>query len=142
MKERTYPTAPLVGVGALVFKDDTVLLIRRGKPPLEGAWSLPGGRCRDNESLPDAVKREVGEECGIEIGVQDLLKLFEYIEQDENERVKYHYVVFDFRAGYIGGTLGHSSDASDARWVPCRDLEEYELSDAVWEVVQEAARSS
>jgi len=141
MKKRVYPKTPLVGVGALVFKDDTVLLIRRGKPPLEGAWSLPGGRCRDNESLPDAVKREVGEECGIEIGVQDLLKLFEYIEQDENERVKYHYVVFDFRAGYIGGTLGHSSDASDARWVPFRDLEEYELSDAVWEVVREAARS-
>lgn len=141
MKERTYPTAPLVGVGALVFKDDTVLLIRRGKPPLEGAWSLPGGRCRDNESLPDAVKREIGEECGIEIGVQDLLKLFEYIERDENERVKYHYIVFDFRARYIGGTLGHSSDASDARWVLFRDLEEYELSDAVWEVVREAVRS-
>jgi 8-oxo-dGTP diphosphatase len=141
MRERLYPKIPLVGVGALVFRDASVLLIRRGKPPLEGAWSLPGGRCRENESLPEAVKREAFEECSIDIEVQDLLKLFEYIERDKNERVKYHYVVFDFKALYRSGTLQHSSDASDARWIPLDELDSYELSDAVLEVVREATRT-
>ena len=140
MKKRVYPKNPLVGVGALVFKSNSVLLIRRGEPPLEGAWSLPGWRCRSNESLPEALRREVHEECGIEIEVADLLKLFEYIERDDRDRVKYHYVVFDFKALYRDGMLNPSSDAADARWIPLDGLDNYELSDALWGVVREAMK--
>jgi len=138
MKRREYPAIPLVGAGALVFKENEVLLIKRGKPPLRGTWSLPGGRCRENENLKEAAGREVKEECGIDVAVTDLLKLFEYIEHDDEGGVKYHYVVFDFKASYTGGTLEHSSDASDARWIPLRELDRYELSDAVREVVRAA----
>ncbi|MBN2324194.1 MAG: NUDIX hydrolase [Spirochaetes bacterium] len=138
MKKREYPKVPLVGVGALVLKGDEVLLVKRGRPPLEGAWSLPGGRCREDEKLKAAAFREIKEECGIDIEVADLLKLFEYIERDVEGRVKYHYVVFDFKAYYKGGRLEHSSDASDARWIPIRELDRYELSDAVLDVVKTA----
>jgi 8-oxo-dGTP diphosphatase len=138
MKKREYPPIPLVGVGALVLKEDKVLLIKRGRPPLQGAWSLPGGRCREDENLKEAAGREVKEECGIDVEVTDLLKLFEYIERDEKGRVKYHYVVFDFKAYYTGGRLAHSSDASDACWIPIRELGRYGLSDSVLEVVHAA----
>jgi 8-oxo-dGTP diphosphatase len=138
MKKRVYPEQPLVGVGALVLKQDSVLLVRRGNPPLEGTWSLPGGRCREDERLRDALIREVHEECRIDIEVVDFLKLFEYIERDDRKRVKYHYIVFDFKALYKSGTLQHSSDASDARWVRIDELDKYELTDAVRGLVKEA----
>ena len=138
MKKREYPSIPLVGVGALVLKEDEVLLIKRGKPPLQGSWSLPGGRCREEENLKEAAKREVKEECGVDVDVTDLLKLFEYIEHDDKGGVKYHYVVFDFKAYYKRGRLEHSSDASDARWIPLLQLGRYELSDAVREVIRAA----
>jgi 8-oxo-dGTP diphosphatase len=138
MKKRDYPDRPLVGVGALVFKKDAVLLVQRGNPPLKGSWSLPGGRCREDERTSEAVVREVREECGIEIDVLDFLKLFEYIEQDDGGKVKYHYVVFDFKALYKSGALKHASDASDARWVPIDEVDGYGLTDAVLGLVREA----
>jgi 8-oxo-dGTP diphosphatase len=141
MNKRDYPDHPLVGVGALVINEDAVLLVRRGNPPLKGTWSLPGGRCRDDERTSEAVRREVREECGIEIDVLDFLKLFEYIEQDDIGKVKYHYVVFDFKALYKSGTLKHSTDASDARWVRIDELDKYKLTIAVLGLVKEILSS-
>ena len=136
MQRRTYPQNPLIGVGAAVFKDRTVLLIKRGNPPLYGSWSLPGGRAKSDENLEEAVKREVSEECGIDIDVIDLVKLFEYIERGEDGRVKFHYIVFDFNAVYKNGRLKHSSDALDSTWANLDELHSYELTDAVIEVIR------
>ena len=137
MSTRTYPTEPLIGVGAAVFRGDDVLLIRRGKPPLYGAWSLPGGRVREGEGLKEALRREVKEECSIEIEVGDLVTELSYIERDEQEKVKYHYVVFDFAARYLSGKLARASDALEARWVPIAKLPEYDLTDKVREVIRD-----
>lgn len=136
---RAYPEKPLIGVGAAVFRDDSALLIKRGNPPLSGTWSLPGGRVKPSESLKDAAAREVKEECGIDIDVLDLIKLFEYIEKDPDGRVKYHYIVFDFNAVYTEGTLKQSSDALEARWVHIDDLCRYCLTDAVVDVIKNGA---
>ena len=138
MRKRKYPEEPLVGVGACVFKEDEVLLVKRGKPPLAGTWSLPGGGVKPSENLKDAVKREVKEECGIDIEVIDLIKEFEYIEREDDGRVKYHYIVFDFKALYKGGALFSSSDALDARWIPLDKLPDYGITVAVKEIIQEA----
>jgi ADP-ribose pyrophosphatase YjhB (NUDIX family) len=138
MSTRTYPTEPLIGVGAAVFRSGDVLLIRRGKPPLYGAWSLPGGRVREGEDLKEALRREVKEECSIEIEVGDLVTELSYIERDEQEKVKYHYVVFDFAAQYLSGKLARASDALEARWVPIERLSEYELTDKVREVIRDS----
>ena len=136
MQRRTYPQDPLIGVGAAVFKDRSVLLIKRGNPPLYGSWSLPGGRAKSDESLEEAVKREVAEECGIVIDVLDLVKLFEYIERGDEGMVKYHYIVFDFNAVYKSGRLKHSSDALDSAWADLDELHRYELTDAVIDVIR------
>ena len=136
MSTRVYPAKPIVGVGATVFRNDQVLLIRRGNPPLYGDWSLPGGRVKEDEDLKKALRREVREECSIDIKVGDLITEFEYIERDEEERVKYHYVVFDFKARYVSGKLVRASDALEVRWVPLEQLKEFDLTDKVREVIE------
>lgn len=149
MDKRTYPEAPIVGVGAAVFRNDTaftgppplhrssVLLIKRGKPPLTESWSLPGGRVNDGESLKEAAAREVKEECDIDVDVRDLVKLYEYIERDKDDAVKYHYIVFDFMAEYRSGELKALSDARDALWVDMGDLDRFDLTDAAREIIRE-----
>ena len=131
-----YPKKPLVGVGATVFRNDQVLLIRRGNPPLYGDWSLPGGRVKEGEDLKKALRREIREECSIDIEVGDLITEFEYIERDDDNRVKYHYVVFDFKAQYVRGKLVRASDALEVRWVPLEQLKEFDLSEEVCEVIE------
>jgi ADP-ribose pyrophosphatase YjhB (NUDIX family) len=133
---RDYPASPLVGVGAVVYRGDEVLLIRRGNPPLYGSWSLPGGRVKEHEDLRTALIREVREECSIDIEVGDLITEFEYIERDGNHGVKYHYIVFDFKAQYAGGKLSRASDALEARWVPLDELKEFDLTNKVREVIE------
>jgi len=120
-----------------VYRGDRVLLIRRGKPPLAGTWSLPGGLADPGESLPGAAAREVAEECGIRIQVVDLITLFEYIERDRWGRARYHYLVFDFAARYRGGALEHASDAADARWVRVPEMYRLEVSEEVRHVVRQ-----
>ena len=139
MSSRTYPTEPLIGVGGAVFRGSDVLLIRRGKPPLYGAWSLPGGKVKKGENLKEALCREVKEECSIEIEVGDLVTELSYIERDKQEKVKYHYVVFDFAAQYLSGNLARASDALQARWVAIDQLKEYNLTDKVGEVIRDGA---
>lgn len=139
-ERREYPALPLIGVGAVVFRGEEVLLVRRGNPPLPGTWSLPGGALDVNEDMKSAVKREVREECGIEVKVCNLLDIFEYIERDKDGRVKYHYIVFDFRAEYRSGTLTHASDALEARWVPLPALGDYRLTEAVLSVIQKGLK--
>lgn len=138
--QREYPTSPIIGVGAAVFREDEVLLVQRGKPPLYGRWSLPGGVVHPNEDMKSALKREIKEECGIDIEVYDLIDIFEYIERDGEGRVRYHYIVFDFRAEQSGGILEPASDALEVRWVSLSRLEEYELTDKVIEVINRGIR--
>jgi ADP-ribose pyrophosphatase YjhB (NUDIX family) len=142
MIRRDYSDAPIVGVGAAVYREDEVLLIKRGNPPLAGTWSLPGGRIHRGEDLPSAVFREILEECSIEVRVGDLITIFEYIEQDAESRVKYHYIVFDFRADYARGKLEVRSDALDARWVPINQLKSFDLTSSVIEVIGQGIKIS
>ena len=137
MDRRTYPEEPIVGVGAVVFRDRSVLVIKRGNPPLSSAWSLPGGRVNENESLPEATSREVKEECDIGIEIVDLITLYEYIERDGGGLVKYHYTVFDFAARYVEGELRALTDALDARWIEIDTLDRCELTDAARRIIRE-----
>ena len=140
MPDRVYPKNPIVGVGAVVFNSDYLLLIKRGKPPLAGEWSIPGGKVEEGESIVEAVQREVKEECNIDIYVGDLIDLFEYIERDNENRVKYHYIIFDFKAIYRDGKLNYQSDAAAARWVSIKKFKNYKMKNETIEMILKALK--
>ena len=77
--QREYPERPLVGVGGVVILEGRALLIKRGGPPLEGEWSIPGGMLELGETLDQGVRRELAEETGIEVHVLDLIEVFERV---------------------------------------------------------------
>ena len=128
--DRLYPTRPLAGVGAVIWNGTGVLLERRGQPPAEGSWAIPGGLMELGETAEEAICREVREECGIEIAVGPILGLFEPILRDPDERIRYHYLIVDFLAFYRSGTLQVGDDAAAVCWVAPVDLPEYHLSPA------------
>ena len=113
--QREFPLAPLVGVGAVVVDEGRVLLVRRGREPLKGQWSLPGGLLELGESLTDGVSREVREETGLIVEPIELIELLDRIHHQE-KRVRYHYVIADYLCRVKGGTLQAGSDADDVRW--------------------------
>ena len=138
---RSYPTQPGFGVGAVVIEDGKVLLIRRGQPPLEGRWTLPGGMVELGETLEDALRREVLEETGWTVRVGKQLALFDFIEKDEDARIRYHYVLADFFCERIEGTLCAGSDVTDVRLVSPADLADYELTAKALEVIGDGLKS-
>lgn len=113
---REYPLAPIVGVGAVVVDGDRVLLIRRGREPMKGQWSLPGGALEVGETLIDGVRREVLEETGLEVEPLALIEVLDRIARDAEGRVQFHYVLIDYLCRMTGGDLCCASDAVDARW--------------------------
>jgi 8-oxo-dGTP diphosphatase len=113
---REYPETPLVGVGAVVVHEGRVLLVQRGREPLKGQWSLPGGLLDIGESLEDGVIREVVEETGLLVQPIELVELLDRIYRD-GERVRYHYVIADYLCRVTGGKLQAASDADAVRWV-------------------------
>jgi 8-oxo-dGTP diphosphatase len=137
---RKYPSRPILGVGGIVIREGCVLLVRRGKPPLEGAWSIPGGMLEIGETAHEAVARELAEETGIEARVLELVEIFENVALDESGRVQYHFVILDYLCEYAGGTAEAGSDASEAAWVKESDLCGYPLTPGALPVIQKAFR--
>lgn len=135
---REYPPLPIAAVGAIVRKGDAVLLIRRGKPPRYGEWSIPGGGVELGETWQEATAREVREECGIEIAVGDHVQVIDIIQRDKAGRVRYHYAVVDFAATYVSGELEAASDITEAHWVAPQDLDRYPMNPQTREVLLKA----
>jgi 8-oxo-dGTP diphosphatase len=135
---REYPKRPILGVGAVVVSDDRALLVKRGKEPAKGIWSIPGGMVEIGETIHDAVRREIREETGLEIEIGDRLSILERIFRDASGRVRYHYVLVDYRAVPLGGELRAGSDAAEAGFFTPRQLEQLGLADVTAQVVVRA----
>jgi 8-oxo-dGTP diphosphatase len=135
---RDYPERPIVGVGAVVFDGDQIVLVRRGSPPSYGVWSIPGGAVEVGETLEEAVVREVGEEIGLKVTAEEVVAVLERIFLDSAGKVEYHYVLVDFRCRSTGGSLRVSGDALSCVRVPLESLGDYSLSQETREVIQRA----
>ena len=134
-----YPNRPLIGVGVVVFKGPKVLLVRRGKPPRAGGWSLPGGRQRLGERVRETARREVAEETGLEAEVTALLDVVDSITRDEASRIAYHYTLVDFLAEWRSGEAAAGGDAAEVTWADPADLERYELWDETVRLIRMGA---
>jgi len=124
-----YPGHPRVAVGALVFREGNVLLVRRGQPPAEGVWAIPGGRIELGENLQRAAEREIHEETGVRIKAGDPVFTFDVIERDSDGRVRFHYVIVDLMAAYVDGDPIAGDDAREARWISPGDLKHLPVSE-------------
>ena len=135
---REYPSVPRVGVGAVVLDAGRVLLVRRGKPPLAGRWSLPGGMLELGETTAEAARREVAEECGLQVRVGELAGILDRVVRDAEGRVRYHWVLVDYVAFVESGTLCAASDADEAAWVEVNEVARLDTTDGLLDMIRRA----
>ncbi len=138
--DRRYPKRPIVGVGALILRRDSILMAQRGKQPLQGYWSLPGGALELGELLVNGVRREVLEETGLEIEPLAVVKIFERIMRDDSGAPEYHYVLVDFLCRITGGELRPGDDVCAVEWVRRCDLPKLLITEGTLAVIEKAFR--
>ena len=116
-------TSPQLAVGAVAVVDERLLLVRRGHGPAAGEWSVPGGRVEAGESIVSAVVREVAEETGLEVIVEDLLGWVERFGDRD------HFVILDFAVTVLDpdARLRAGDDAAEVAWVPLAELDSCQL---------------
>jgi ADP-ribose pyrophosphatase YjhB (NUDIX family) len=129
---REYPSRPIVGIGIVVLRprdggDAEVLLVRRGKPPNIGAWTLPGGAQELGETAEAAARRELAEETGLAVGALHLAAYVDNIQPDAEGRIRYHYTIIDFAARWEGGEAIAGSDVSEVIWARLERLDAFSL---------------
>ncbi len=121
-----------------MFRGDAVLLVKRGSEPNKGRWSVPGGGLEVGETVEVGVVREVREETGVQVRAMRVIEVRDYIEMD-GDRARWHYVLIDVLCEYIAGEPFPASDADHARFLPLRELGEYDIASTALEVVRAAA---
>lgn len=138
---REYPAAPVASVAVAVRREDRLLLTRRRYEPRRGRWVLPGGVIELGESVTQAARREIREECGIEIEIQRVIAVEDRIFHDPAGRVQYHYILIILLGEHRGGTLVPASDVDAAEWVGEEELEHYDIPDTSRESIRRAFRA-
>ena len=132
-----YPSQPRVAVGAIVFKDQKVLLVKRGQPPANGLWAIPGGSVELGETLQAAAEREIREETTIVIRAKAPVFTFDAVERDKNGDIRFHYVIVDLMADYVGGEPRAGSDVTEARWVSPDELGQIDVNRTTRKLLKE-----
>lgn len=128
--------SPQVGVGAIVFHQNRVLLIKRGQAPNAGQWAIPGGRLKLGETLQQAAEREILEETGIHIKAGEPVFAFDLLQHDAHDQCQRHYVVVDLAAEYLSGEPTAGDDAAEARWVSAGELRELPVNETTLQLLK------
>ena len=135
---RTYPDRPIVGLGVVVLRGPTVLLVRRAKPPNAGAWSLPGGAQELGETAEEGARRELLEETGVTAGPLTLIAHADVIDRDDEGRVRFHYTILDFAGIWVAGAPVAGDDVSATIWAPLDALTIYSLTRKTCDIIDAA----
>jgi 8-oxo-dGTP diphosphatase len=124
---------PEVAVGGVCVHDDALLLVRRGRGPAQGEWSVPGGRVERGETLHEAVVREAFEETGLEVVVDRFLGWSERIDDE------YHYVILDFVVTALDPAQAPvaGDDAAEAAWVPIAGVTDLRLVGGLYDFLRD-----
>jgi 8-oxo-dGTP diphosphatase len=122
----------------LIFRRDSILLVERGREPLKGYWSLPGGLVETGELLARAIEREVLEETGLKVKVVSMFEIFERIMRDRSGDPEYHYVLVDYVCKVVGGKLCAGDDVARCQWVRRSALAGYQLTEGTLGVIEKA----
>lgn len=135
MTNRQYPDRPFCGIGVVVWRGDDVLLVRRGRAPRKGDWSIPGGLQELGETVAETALREVREETGLIVRLTDQLGVVDSVRRDDSGRVEYHYTLIEFAAEWVSGEPVPNDDVDRAQWVPHDDLDRYALWDETRRII-------
>jgi 8-oxo-dGTP diphosphatase len=129
---REYPLQPIIGVGAVIVECGRLVLVKRGAEPALGKWSFPGGAVELGETVRDAVIRETKEETRLDVKlVEDRpMDAYDILTLDKTGRLRYHYVLLQFLVRPKQGKLEPTSDVTDAKWVPLKEVETYDLAES------------
>jgi len=129
---------PRDGASIAVFKDRSVLLVKRASPPFAGLWSLPGGKSEGNEAPRETARRELKEETGIEADVEGVVDTVKVTAGDgSGESANYRLTVFYGRGA--GGSLRAGGDAEAAEWVPLEEIEGFPMTEGTTALIWLAA---
>lgn len=135
--KKNYPDSPRLAVGAIVFREGRVLLVKRGNAPAKGMWAIPGGGVKLGETLKQAAEREIYEETGLSIKAGEPVYSFEVIDHDESGKIRFHYYVVDLEGEYAGGEIEPGDDAADAAWFSVEDLKHHEVNPRTLELLSQ-----
>lgn len=138
--KRLYPNQPIVGVGAVIICNDKILLEKRESEPGRGKWSIPGGLVELGENTEQTVIREVREETNLKVEEPKLIDVVNNITVDENNKIKFQFVIVDYFVKLKGGTLRAADDAAELRWVGFDEVENYDLTSSFREFFQRNRR--
>ena len=138
---REYPQRPIVSIHVVIIKENTVLLVKRAHPPSQGRWSIPGGVIELGESVNEAARREILEECGIKIKIIRILNIGDNIIRDEEGLVQFHYVLIFLLANYVSGRIHPGSDAAEILWGTYEELNSLDMHPLARKTVQQAFKT-
>lgn len=133
---REYPEAPIVAVGAIILEDSRIVLVRRRNEPSLGLWTFPGGAVELGEPIREAVRREALEETGLVVDVGQVFTVIDNVVPGEQGRTRYHYVIVDFLARPVGGSLQAGSDVDGVCWASLADLEGLEMTEKAGQIAR------
>jgi 8-oxo-dGTP diphosphatase len=128
-KDKSQRSYPIPCVGVVCWRGDEVLLIKRGRAPRQGEWSIPGGKVELGETLEAAALRELREETGVTAEMGGLVEVYEILEPE------FHYVLIDFAAHYVSGVPRAGDDADEARFVSMDDATALVVRDDILDVL-------
>lgn len=132
----TTGTLPLACIGVVCRRGDEVLLVKRGREPLKGKWSIPGGKLEYGETVADGALRELKEETGVTARITGLINVVDSIMDDA------HYVLIDFEAEWIAGEPVAADDAEEAAFFPLAEALEKVSWDETRRVITPRAHAS